>query len=324
MRPIAVLLAFLVGLIGVSVAIAVDQAPQRDAAGQVAAGPAGHCAGLRARTTCQPQQPAAATEVPPPSSLFAVTPVLPFPPSATSSSAASPTPAGLRLAAPASSSQQSVTLPPNGSDARPDGIPAGQVGALVLDDSAADLWTTWHRATLAGTDCEAPGTIALRSAELDLTTDGTFGNCAEITSDGTYRFGIFEARIWVQAGPNGTIANWPAFWLVGRNWPVDGEIDAFEGLHGFDSASFHFGAGNSSLTKRDSALKPGWNTVDVVWKPQVLAVYDNGRKFVEWDSAVITSQPMRVIFDSTTGAGGYTTGQPSTLAVDYVRIWTAA
>ena len=206
----------------------------------------------------------------------------------------------------------------------PDGVPAEQVGSLVLNASAADLWRTWQHTRLAGTDCETPGRVALSGAELDLTSDGKFGNCAMITSETRYKYGIFEARIWAQAGPDGRIANWPGFWMFGERWPVDGEIDGFEGLGGYDSASFHYGADNSHLTKQDTALKPGWTVVDIVWKPHVLAIYYNGQKFVEWRSSVITSQPMVAAFDTTTGTGGYTTGQPSTLKVDYLRIWKAA
>jgi Glycosyl hydrolases family 16 len=213
---------------------------------------------------------------------------------------------------------------PQPRSASPDGVPATQVGKLVLNDPAAALWKTWDHTSLGGADCETPGTFALTAGVLGLTTSGAFGNCAKITSPAAYRYGIFEARIWAQAGPGGFVANWPAFWMVGQHWPVDGEIDAFEGLGGYDSATFHYGASNWQLTKRDAALKPGWTVVDVVWKPHLLAVYYNGRKFVEWDSPVITSQPMLVTFDSTTGQGGYTTGQPSTLRIDYLRIWTAA
>jgi Glycosyl hydrolases family 16 len=238
--------------------------------------------------------------------------------------ASPPSSPAVSLSPPAASAPSSprASQPPR--TVSPDGVPAAQVGRLVLNDSAADIWNTWDHTTLAGADCETPGTFALTSAGLALTTNGTFANCAKITSLATYRYGIFEARIWAQAGPGGTIANWPAFWMVGQNWPVDGEIDAFEGLGGHDSASFHYGASNSMLTKHSTALKPGWNVVDIVWKPHMLAVYYNGQKFVEWNSRVITSQPMVVTFDSTTGYGGYTTGQPSTLRVDYLRIWTAS
>lgn len=234
---------------------------------------------------------------------------------ATSSVAFAATPPPMQLPA---------TLPSPLTAVMPDGVPAAQVGSLLLNDSAADIWNTWDHTSLAGTDCTTPGTVALAAADLDLTTSGQFGDCAEITSNSTFGYGIYEVRIWVQAGPAGPIANWPAFWLSGQHWPVDGEIDAFEAMGGYDSASFHYGADNSSLTKQDSALKPGWNIVDVVWKPQLLAVYYNGQEFVAWDSPVITSQPMRILFDTTTGTAGYTTGQPSTMAVDYLRVWTIA
>jgi hypothetical protein len=222
------------------------------------------------------------------------------------------------------SSPRPLAAPSSPTAIMPDGVPAAEVGSLVQSDSAADLWNTWAHNTLTGSDCDNPGTVTLTAAQLDLTTSGVMGNCAEITSNATYGYGIYEARIWVQAGPGGVIANWPAFWLVGADWPVDGEIDAFEGLGGYDSATFHYGADNSQLSQQDKALKPGWNIVDVVWKPQFLAVYYNGAEFVQWDSAVITSQPMRIIFDATTGQAGYTTGQPSTMDIDYLRSWRIA
>jgi hypothetical protein len=332
MRLVAALLVFLTAAFGIPGAIVI-QAHYQHGAGQFAADN-GQCARQRGDGACQPQPPAPAAEVPPPSSLFAIAPAVSLPPSSPAYSPASPTLAGLRpmptattheSTAPASVTQDPASTPPQAAGVRPDGVPAAQVGSLVLDDSAAALWSTWNHTTSAGADCaDSPGTVTLSATELDLTTSGMVGNCAEATSVATYRYGIFEARIWTQAAPNGLIANWPAFWLVGHNWPVDGEIDGFEGLHGYDSASFHYGANNSYLTRRDSALKPGWNVVDIVWKPQMLAVYYNGQKFVEWDSPVITSQPMVVIFDNTTGNFGYTTGQPSTLRVAYLRIWTAA
>jgi hypothetical protein len=276
-RLVAAILAFLAAAFGIPAAIIVDQAPYQSGAGQFAAGNAGQCVNPRGDNACQPQQPAPSAEVPPPASLFAVTPAQPFPPSPPP---ASPASAGLGSAT--SAAVHAVTPSPQPAGVRPDGVPASQVGSLVLDDSAAALWNTWNRTTSAGADCaDSPGTVTLSATELDLTTNGTVGNCAETTSMATYRYGIFEARIWAQAAPNGLIANWPAFWLVGHNWPVDGEIDGFEGLHGYDSASFHYGVSNSYLTERDSALTPGWNVVDIVWKPQMLAVYYNGRKFVE-------------------------------------------
>ncbi len=207
----------------------------------------------------------------------------------------------------------------------PDGVPAAEVGSLELNESAADIWSTWdYTSPLEGADCETYGTVALSTADLDLATNGQFGNCARIQSPAAYGYGIFEARIWVQAGPNGTIANWPAFYLNGPDWPVGGEIDAFEAMFGYAGASFHYGADDSMIGQRDKSLKPGWNTVDVVWQADSLAVYYNGQQFVAWDSPVITSKPMWITFDTTTGTDGYTTGQPSSMYVDYLRIWAVS
>jgi len=350
MKSLAALVAFLVA---VAVFVVMGQANDQSAAGQAADG-AGRCVQHRGGNDCQaqsqPGSPAPSVVVPPASSLFNAEPPQADLPSAQSSSpgataqadlpssqphwpaAPASTPPG--STAPAATPNQSTvpavtptttSAPPSQpTGVQPDGVPSALVGSLVLNDSAAALWNSWDHTSLAGADCDTPGTVAVSGGELDLTTDGTFGNCAEISSKAAYRYGVFEARIWVQAASNGLIANWPGFWMVGKNWPVDGEIDGFEGLGGYDNASFHYGTGNSHLTKRDTALKPGWNVVDIVWKPQMLAVYYNGQKFVEWDSSVITSQPMVILFDTTTGTYGYTTGQPSTLLVDYLRVWTAA
>jgi hypothetical protein len=245
-------------------------------------------------------------------------------PPAAQSSATLPSPSSSTTPPPttAPSSQASAT-PSSPAAVMPDGIPASDVGPLVVSDSAADLWNTWDYTSIPeGADCETFGTVALGAdGDLDLTTNGQFGNCGKITSVGTYGYGIYEARIWVQAGPNGTIANWPAFYLSGPDWPVGGEIDAFEAMGGYDAASFHYGADDSTLTKKDPALKAGWNIVDVIWQPERLAIYYNGQQFVAWDSSVITSQPMWITFDTTTGVDGYTTGQPSSMYVDYLRIW---
>jgi hypothetical protein len=237
-----------------------------------------------------------------------------------------PTSTGTQPGAPAGSAAPGQNPPDqnppaSSSGPTPDGIPAAQVGALQENDSAADLMSAWDDTTLIGTDCTKPGTVALDGSVVDLTTNGTTGNCAKLTSTSRYPFGVFEARFWVQAGPDGKIANWPAFWLTGASWPVDGEIDAFEGLGGEDAATFHYGTTNLTHTKADNALKPGWVTVGVVWEPGMLAIYYNGQKFVEWDGSEITSSPLSVAFDMTTGSYGDTTGQPSTMKVSYLRYW---
>lgn len=348
-KRIAAALAVIGLVVGVPSAVfAAHQSHGHQVLAYAAAGAQNRCSGAQqqsaGRQCGQAPRSAAATPAPgvltpPPSALFDLSPT-PIagssPPAAGYSSPSGTGPSGPAASARAHSALAGLVAPggtPDPSDSptatasgplMPDGVPAAQVGQLVVNDSATDIWRNWdYTSPLEGADCDSFGTIALSSAALALTTSGQFGNCAKITSSTRYGYGIFEARIKAQAGPDGTIANWPAFYLSGPNWPVGGEIDAFEAMGGYDAASFHYGADNSSLSKRDPVLKPGWNVVDVVWKRQALAVYYNGHKFVEWDSPVITSQPMWITFDNTTGTYGYTTGQPSTMLVDYLRIWTA-
>ncbi|MBK7579301.1 MAG: family 16 glycosylhydrolase [Myxococcales bacterium] len=50
-----------------------------------------------------------------------------------------------------------------------------------------------------------------------------------VMSDGRYNFtyGFVEARMWLPPG-TGTPENWAAFWVNGKVWPEDGEIDIME------------------------------------------------------------------------------------------------
>ena len=52
-------------------------------------------------------------------------------------------------------------------------------------------------------------------------------------------------QIYLPCNISGQIENWPAFWLVTTgSWPLGGEIDVMEGLHG--SAAWHYHYLNSS------------------------------------------------------------------------------
>ena len=57
----------------------------------------------------------------------------------------------------------------------------------------------------------------------------------------SFTYGYMEARIWLPG--SGEIADWPAFWADGQNWPTDGENDVLEGLGGQACAHFHNPAG---------------------------------------------------------------------------------
>lgn len=50
-----------------------------------------------------------------------------------------------------------------------------------------------------------------------------------LTSHKSYNHGLFIADIAHM--PSSTCGSWPAFWLVGPNWPLSGEIDVIEGVN---------------------------------------------------------------------------------------------
>jgi Glycosyl hydrolases family 16 len=226
----------------------------------------------------------------------------------------------------------------------PYGVPASEVGALVLNATASSIASGWNQNWEWGADCnndpaypaQPPGQVAVdRSGNLDLTITGQPDNCAQAISPQEYTFGIFEARIYLppSTGRNSyKIADWPAFWLVnGSDWPTDGEIDVAEGMGGFDYASFHYGtspATEQSLSTYDGSARAygrpigtGWHTVDVVWAAGSVTIYYDGRVFTAFTGSYITQAPMNIVLTNTEGSAGLFPGTPSTMQVQYVRVW---
>src|SRR5438552_8242529 len=119
----------------------------------------------------------------------------------------------------------------------PLGIPGSW--AVTLNANGAALMR-WPR-TLEGASNDTPGVVKQDvNGDLVLRTSGRNGNFAGIQSPLEYRHGAFECRLH-PASRDGKIANWPAFWLLGDNWPTGGELDAFEGSGGVDQASYWYG-----------------------------------------------------------------------------------
>jgi hypothetical protein len=210
----------------------------------------------------------------------------------------------------------------------PDGPPRSEVGRYLDTVYGRRMLETWDNNP--GGQCgdrypTSEGKIRLVEHGIDLITTGRFNNCAQEMTDGnTFGYGIYEAEMWVQGVP-GThlIANWPAFYSVGPDWPAGGELDAMEAMNGQDGMSYHYGRDNSTVNPdTEPAMKPGWNTVDVVYKPHYMAVYYNGKRAWVVPRSVVTDQPVAWHFQSYTGDYGYTTGKPSTLEIRYFRVWS--
>jgi beta-glucanase (GH16 family) len=143
-----------------------------------------------------------------------------------------------------------------------------------------------------------------------------------VNTDGKYTFtyGAFEARIWVPSDANGSIADWPAFWADGQNWPTTGEIDTFEGLSGTACWNFH-SASSAPGGCSDGTWTGGWHTFAADWEPGSITYYYDGVQVGQVTSAV-TSAPMYLILDlAVSGTYGGQTVVPATMMVDYVRVW---
>jgi len=142
-----------------------------------------------------------------------------------------------------------------------------------------------------------------------------------VNTDGLHEFteGAFEARIYLPASPDGGVANWPAFWTDGQNWPVDGEVDVMEGLSGQACYHYHNAAGAPGGCPNTG---PGWHTFGADWEDGTVTYYYDGRD-VGSTSTGGTSAPEYLVLNNAVGAAG---GQSEAddMLVDYVRVWKRA
>jgi beta-glucanase (GH16 family) len=133
-----------------------------------------------------------------------------------------------------------------------------------------------------------------------------------------FSYGFLEARIWLPGKRR--VANWPAFWAAGQNWPKDGEIDVLEGLKG--KACWHFiNATKVRGNCTTSQFAGGWHTYGADWEPGSITYYYDGHVMGTIRSG-ITSAPMYLILNNATDPkiGGHVLA-PATMQVDYVRVW---
>ena len=182
-------------------------------------------------------------------------------------------------------------------------------------------------------ECMDPSQVSVANGELDLTSIQKSETCGGVTqpytsgmvtTNGHYSFtyGYAEARIWMPG--TSSIAEWPAFWADGQNWPANGENDIVEGLsNGLAQAHFHY-QNASGAAAQDGPLTGsgsytgGWHTFGADWEPGSVTYYYDGVKIGSFTTG-ITASPMYLILDLAVSAGE---GVPSaTMHVDYVRVW---
>jgi beta-glucanase (GH16 family) len=137
-----------------------------------------------------------------------------------------------------------------------------------------------------------------------------------------FTYGFAEARVRLPGNGSGGVANWPAFWTSGRNWPSTGEDDVMEGIGGAVRWHFHWGttADPKEVGGGPAGNYSGWHTFGADWEPGSITYYYDGVA-VGRVAAHVTSSPMYVILDYALTKGRGTVQVPSTMSVDYVRVW---
>lgn len=162
-------------------------------------------------------------------------------------------------------------------------------------------------------------------------------------SDGfQFTGGAVEFYANLPAGTVGSatvIANWPALWLDGQNWPVTGEIDVMEGLGG--TVQWHCwstlnqpGVGAAAPGQGDGTDVPyfspyagGWHKYGATWDPTAspsqIDWYYDGVLVGTLQTGTNFDSPMYLILNNTTGwqSGPELAG---TVQVDWVKVWQPA
>ena len=236
---------------------------------------------------------------------------------------------------------------------------------LIFDDEFAGTtlnstdWTPGWQPSLgitadldgvASPDCYDPAEDVVANGELDLNLvaksdvcDGATEPYATgfISTYGKFSFtyGFAEARIWLPAAPDGSVADWPAFWATGTNWtewPTDGENDVLEGLSPAGNGTagepcFHFHYGVSRVAEQSEgecvpgSFAGGWHTFGSDWESGSITYFYDGVR-VGRTTGGITNVPMFLILTLEPGAvatnpNGGEFVAPATMRVDYVRVW---
>ncbi len=140
-----------------------------------------------------------------------------------------------------------------------------------------------------------------------------------------FAYGYAEAQITLPTN-GAVIANWPAWWLDGQSWPMDGEIDIMEGLSGHAAWHYHYDSGGGEDNHPiggDINTSPGTHIYGVNWYPGHLDFYYDGTLVASASNAnlsggaTISSSPMYLILLYNGGSGP----APVTMVVHYARVF---
>jgi beta-glucanase (GH16 family) len=246
----------------------------------------------------------------------------------------------------APTSAPASTSPPPGGTPVPADVPGNWTLRFDAEFNGTTLntaqWSTgWYGSGITPPvnsgedDCYDPAEVSEGGGVLSLSVAQQSENCGGqesyaaglVSTMGKFSFtyGFIQARVWLPGVPGspGQVANWPAVWADGQNWPQDGEIDIVEGLSGGVCAHFHgpdnpqgIGAGGGSGCA-SGTYAGGWHTFAANWEPGTITYYYDGADIGSVTSGV-TSAPMFLILDYATAGSAQA---PSTMKVAYVRVW---
>ena len=197
-------------------------------------------------------------------------------------------------------------------------------------DGAGDLVIEARRETTAGSTCPG-GPCQYTSGRIN--TQGKF----------SFTYGHVEARIKV----SGTQGLWPAFWLLGANfpsvgWPASGEIDVMEHVgrapnqvfSTIHAPAYNGGGGIGSPFSITGDFAAAFHTYGMDWDASHMTFSVDGNPFFTLTKAQVEStrgpwvydHPFFVILNNAVGGDfpgnpDATTVLPQRMLVDYVRVF---
>jgi len=184
-------------------------------------------------------------------------------------------------------------------------------------DFATQGWGDWSITSQNG------ATEAVTSQGLGSTLTATMQNVGA-SSAFAFKPGSF-IQGYVYLDPiNGVIANWPAFWSVGPNWPYGGEIDFVEGLGGSACWHTHYPNDPNPGGCAPAGQFTGWHVFSALWTHgKVTFWYDSQQVGTE---PLTTDKNLQLEFGSTSNDFGCSIclgppKYPSTVYLQWVKVW---
>lgn len=178
--------------------------------------------------------------------------------------------------------------------------------------------------------CYDPAQVSVSGGSLKLTavarTCSSWAYASGIvTTSGHFTFshGFMEARLWLDGASS--VKNWPAFWADGTGtWPTTGEIDVMEGLGGAPAWHYHWGSPSSPQQVGGTppmSTRTGWHTFGADWESGVVRFYYDGKPVGQATQGVVDAQMFLILDYAVSAKIAGPIQVPSSLLVDYVRVW---